>query len=415
MLTSIRLGFFLAYRQIRRSTIWTTLLIISIMMLTFLNLIVVNGVLIGLIEGSSAALRQQYSGDVLISNLPNRGYIRRSPEIIRLVETTPGVEALTTRYVTGGRAIANYQVLPKGDDLPNQINATIVGIDPVIENRVTRLSERLIAGEYLSPGDDTAVLVGSSLMNNYTRNQIPGESSLKNVDVGDKIRIIIGTSTKDVVIKGVVKSKIDEVSRRIYFVDKTFRQMIGRADGNVDEIAMVLTPGVTPESVTAMLKTTVAADEALVQTWEESQGSFFKDISTTFRVLGNLIGSIGIIVASITIFIVIFINAVTRKRYIGILKGIGVSGATIEWSYIFQSLFYAIVGSALGLMLLYGFLKPYIDRNPIDFPFSDGILVAEPADVFLRIVILLVMTILAGYVPSRIIVRKNTLDSILGR
>jgi ABC-type antimicrobial peptide transport system permease subunit len=128
-----------------------------------------------------------------------------------------------------------------------------------------------------------------------------------------------------------------------------------------------------------------------------------------------MISSIGLAVASITIFIVIFINAITRRKFIGILKGIGISGRTIETSYVFQSIFYAVCGSAIGLLILYGFLKPFITAHPINFPFSDGILVAPLLGTMIKVLILVVTTFIAGYIPARMIVRRNTLDSILGR
>jgi ABC-type antimicrobial peptide transport system permease subunit len=54
-------------------------------------------------------------------------------------------------------------------------------------------------------------------------------------------------------------------------------------------------------------------------------------------------------------------------------------------------------------------------KHPINFPFSDGILVAEPVGTLVRMLVLLVITLIAGFIPARMIVRKNTLDSILGR
>ena len=131
--------------------------------------------------------------------------------------------------------------------------------------------------------------------------------------------------------------------------------------------------------------------------------------------LGNVFSSVGLVVSSITIFIVIFINAITRKKFIGILKGIGINGKVIEISYMFQSIFYAVCGSLIGLVLLYGILQPFIAAHPIDFPFSDGILVAPLGGTLFRISLLIISTLIAGYIPARMIVRRNTLDSILGR
>jgi acetoin utilization transport system permease protein len=109
------------------------------------------------------------------------------------------------------------------------------------------------------------------------------------------------------------------------------------------------------------------------------------------------------------------VNAITRRKFIGILKGIGIHPKAIEFSYILQSIFYALIGSLIGLIILYGLLIPFVDVHPINFPFSDGIIYAPLIGTLVRIAILLVFTILAGYIPARMIVKKNTLDAILGR
>lgn len=133
------------------------------------------------------------------------------------------------------------------------------------------------------------------------------------------------------------------------------------------------------------------------------------------NLLGTFIGSIGIVVASITIFIIIFINALSRRQQIGILKGIGIERRAIEIAYVFQAAIYALIGAGLGALLTYGFLIGYFERNPIHFPFSDGILVAPPDETFLRFLTLFIVTLFAGFLPAWLIVRQNTLNSILGR
>jgi len=53
---SLRIGFLLGFRQIQRANIWTTALIIFVMMLTFLNLIAVSGILVGLIANRKSVV-----------------------------------------------------------------------------------------------------------------------------------------------------------------------------------------------------------------------------------------------------------------------------------------------------------------------------------------------------------------------
>ena len=74
-----------------------------------------------------------------------------------------------------------------------------------------------------------------------------------------------------------------------------------------------------------------------------------------------------------------------------------------------------MLGSAVGLALVYGILVPMFAAHPIDFPFSDGILVAPLDQTFFRVGLLVASTLIAGYIPAWMIIRKNTLDSILGR
>jgi len=121
------------------------------------------------------------------------------------------------------------------------------------------------------------------------------------------------------------------------------------------------------------------------------------------------------VVASITIFIVIFVNAVTRRKYIGILKGIGINKKAILYSYMCQACIYAGFGIFFGMISTFFLIKPYFASHPINFPFSDGILVAPVGGTVIRLVILMFSTIIAGYVPAWLIIKKNTLDSILGR
>jgi len=411
---NIRIGFFLALRALRRASLWTTSLIVFVMILTFLNLVVVSGILVGLIQGSIDQVRTKYTSDVIVSTLNDKKYIENSAGIIELIETMPEVESVTPRYREGGTLEANYKTR-KDTDKPNTAPGQLVGVDPLAENAVTGIAADIIEGSFLSTGDYDKVVLGHYLLKQYVPIETPAFSTLDHVGIGTKIRLHVGDVTREVTVKGILKSKVDEIALRTFMVDTQFRSMIGRTDGNVSEIAIKLKSGTDPAAVRDALKRSGVDKVAKVQTFEDAQPKFLQDIVATFNMLGNVFSSLGLIVASITIFIVIFINAITRRKYIGILKGIGIHGRVIEISYVFQSIFYALIGSVVGLALVYGFLVPFFAAHPIDFPFSDGILVAPPDQTFFRVGLLVFATLIAGYIPAWMIIRKNTLDSILGR
>lgn len=411
-----RVAFFLAVRYVRRTSLWTTSLIVFVMTLTFLNLVMVSGILVGLIQGSSDAFKHQYSGDVFISKLVGKNYIERSSDIIETIKTLPEVADYSARYIEAGRVEANY--LTRVNDTtqaPDTVGSEITGIDSEMENKTTGLSSKVVDGSYLNKTDSDSVLVGSQLLEQYSTVSFAGLDTISNVGIGSKVRISVNGVTKEFIVKGIVKSKVNNVGLRVFLVGSELRKLLGRTDYNVDEIAIKLKPGVDPTQITALLKASGLDQYALIRTSEESQGTFLEQIKTTFSILGDVIGSISLVVASITVFIVIFITAITRRKFIGILKGIGISAGAIELSYILLSLFYAVIGISIGAFILYVIVKPFINVHPIDFPFSDGILVAEYGSTAFRSFLILVATIIAGYIPARIIVKKNTLDAILGR
>ena len=411
---NVRIGFFLALRALRRASPWTTTLIIFVMVLTFLNLVVISGILVGLLQGAVDAVRTKYTSDVIVSTLSDKSYIEGSQNLLALIDTLPEVEAVTARYREGGILEANYKTR-KETDKANTAAAQIVGVDPIKENVVTNIAEDIVEGSFLAPGDYDKVVLGYYLLKQYIPIESPAFSTLENVGVGTKIRLQVGDVTREVTVKGILKTKVDEIALRAFMIDSQFRSMIGRSDGNVTEISIKLKEGADPIAVRETLERSGVGTYAKVQTYQDAQPQAFKDIINTFNMLGAMFSSIGLVVASITIFIVIFVNALTRRKFIGILKGIGISGRAIEVSYVFQSIFYAVIGSAAGLALVYGFLVPYFVRNPIDFPFSDGILVAPLEQTLFRVGLLIISTVIAGYIPAWMIIRRNTLDSILGR
>ncbi len=412
---AFRIGLLLGWRQIQRANIWTTSLIIFVMMLTFLNLIAVSGILVGLIAGAEKAVRAESLGDIILSELPDEDRLVETEGIVRELSSFPEIESYSVRYRSAGTLEANYKERRNLQAERDIASVTVTGVDPIQEDAMSGLSSNIIAGEYLNPDEEGYILVGAYYVEEYAQQFGDIFDSLSGVKPGDTVRLTAGEVSKEFIIKGIIQSKVDEVSLNTYIPEREFRRLFGRIDRNADQIVIrVKEPG-TEGIVKDTLIDSGLGEFAKIQTFDEGKPKFITDIKNTFNTLGSFIGSIGIVVASITIFIIIFINALSRQRQIGILKGIGIERRAIEVAYILQAAFYAIIGSALGALLTYGFLIGYFERNPIQFPFSDGILVAPVDETIIRFAILFTITMIAGFLPAWSIVRKNTLNSILGR
>lgn len=413
--TDLKVGFFLSKRDIKRANIWTTALIVFVMTLTFLNLVVVSGILVGLIEGSVEANKRISTGDVIITPFLNRPFIDNTQWVASIAREVPDFEKMTIRYSGSGRVESNYKDTVKRGDLRDGAGAQVLGIDPDLEENFSGISQYVMDGTYLSEEDNDWVMLGKNLLYKYTPIESPGFQTLKDVSVGSKIQVTVGDVQKEYFVKGIIGSKVDSFDTSVVMTDTEARKILGRGDYNASQISIRLKSGGDPVLAKNSLVDSGAGQYGRVQTSTEAEPKFLQDIKVTFAILGNAISSIGLVVGGITIFIVIFVNAITRRRFIGILKGIGISNRAISFSYVIQSLFYAGSGIIFGGMLVFWLIKPAIAANPIDFPFSDGILVAKFGETSVRALILFLATAVAGYIPARIVVKQNTLSAILGR
>jgi ABC-type lipoprotein release transport system permease subunit len=429
-----KVGAFLGVRQIKRGSIWINLLIISIMTLTFLSLVVIPGILIGLTEGSFKQNREYLTGDLYLTTLSGEETIVNTQDIVRVLDMLSEVENYSVRYRIGSTIETGYIERDDFSEEAESLNASAFVINPEQEEATTGISEFLVEGEMLSSNRSGEVLIGANLLAKYSGFADLFEP-LTDVEVGQSIKITLQGEvadgiernrqsmdrntevgqTTEFIVKGIIDSKVGELSSSIFITEQDYRRIAKKRSLQAQEIVIKHNGQLSDDQFKQIALSYGFDDYAKVRTATEAIPKFLADIQRTFGFLGNIIGFVGIIVSSITIFIVIYINALTRRKFIGILKGIGISEGAIEFAYTIQSLFYAIIGIGLGLGILYGLLVPFFTANPIDFPFSDGILVAKFIPTITRGIILIAVTMVAGFLPARIIVRQNTLDSILQR
>ena len=193
---SLSVGWFLAFRQIRRSSRWTTGLIVFIMVLTYLNLVVVSGLLVGIIAGSFNQFQDKYAGQVLVTPITGEDYIENSLSLVGFLEHHPHVTALSARHVVGASVLGTLDDLPKKNEEANKVAAQIVGLTIANEEAVTGLSRSVIKGTMLSEGQDGYIVIGQNLLRKYSSfadADIPGLTLLDDVDVGSRVKVSVTT------------------------------------------------------------------------------------------------------------------------------------------------------------------------------------------------------------------------------
>jgi len=411
-----RIGIFLALRQLQKASLWTSFLIVTVITMTFLNLVVVGGILMGIVEGAVTASRDQKFADVILTPLAGESRIKQTNVILSDLSTFPEVASYSTRLDGFATIEANYKERRDLTIEPDIIAVTLSGINPDLEAKTVSLPAIISEGTYFEPGESGYILLGKYAVDRYAEEFGDVFPSLENIFPGTVVRVATpGGQSEEFIVKGIINSKIDNVSLSMYIPELEFRRLFGRADNDVSQIVIKTTAGYTDEDLKAALLKRGIDQHAQIETFAEAAPKFINDVADTFSKLSLFVSVVGLVVASITIFIVIFINALARRRQIGILKAIGISRRSITYAYTIQAAIYAFTGAVLGVLITHYALVPYFINNPIDFPYADAALNISTTTIVYQLLALMVVTVMAGFAPAWMIVRQKTLDSILGK
>lgn len=408
-------GKFLAIRELKRNNPWSTALIIFVMSLTFFNMVLMGGILIGLADGMMNSFKTYYSSDILIKPASQNVFISQSSMLDSLVKSLPSYKALSKRYTVAAILENENKVKIKEIDIGQRVSGTVVGINPSEEDAVTGLSTQIINGEFLNDYDTEGIVLGKGLLAEYSKGSST-ESRLEGVVIGSRLKLIIGVSNMEVIVKGIIDTGNTTIDNRIFMLESTMRALTNNQSLNINEMAVLLHPNSDIKEAKGYIVDNFPYNtDIIVETADETLPKAISDMKKTFSMLGNIVGVISLIVGAITIFIVIFVNAITRRKYIGIMKGIGISARAIEISYVIQSLFYALSGIIFSSFIIIWFLAPWLDLHPLKFPVTEGKLAITTSGLIIRGLILTVTSFISGYVPAKMVTRQNTLDAILGR
>lgn len=412
---SLRIGLFLGWKQIQRANIWTSALIITIVILTILNLVVVSGMLNGITTGVLKTVRNELLGDIIISPLDGQNHIKDSQRIIKELRTYHDVKSFSPHYEGLVTIEANYQNQRDLNADKDIVAVNIQGIDPELEDQTLNLSSLIAEGDYLEPEDRGYILIGKHYVDRYAKEYGNVFDSLKDIYPGSVVMISNGVTSREFTVKGIVDSKLDGVSLNVYMSELDFRRLFNRVDFEADKILVRLSSEATGPTTISRLIDAGYENNAKVELFGVNIPKYIRDITNTFDLLSAVVGAISIFVATITVFIIIFINTLSRRQHIGILKAVGLNKKSLQYAYAIQALFYGLIGTVISTILIYTTIIPYFTAHPIDFPYTDVELSISPVTLFYNCLFLLIMMLLSGFIPAWIIIRKNTLDSILGR
>lgn len=232
----------------------------------------------------------------------------------------------------------------------------VSGIVPELEDGVTKLKEKLVAGAYLT-GEDQALLAAEGLAEQLS------------LGVNDTM-ILIGQGYHGAMaagkypIKGIVKFGSPELNDQVVFLPLASCQEFFGADGVITTYVLSVSSPAKLQAIAEQLKAGIS-DHYEVMTWEEIAPEIAQHIQTDKGSMYIIIG-----VLYLLIFFGIFgtqlMMMVERRHEMGMLIAIGMAKTKLIGAVVIESVMTVLVGCIAGVAVSIP-LVFYLNRHPLRF------------------------------------------------
>ncbi len=399
MLSNLNLSLFLAYKSITKGNKGTLVLTIFIMSLIFVNLVFTASIFLGLGNTVNNQVINTLYGNVALEPKTDEKYISDVYSLKQKINSVPGITGISAQYVTG----AAFSYKDKSGAW------AIRSINPDDEITVTTIHNFMIDGEYLSKLDSDEIILGKEIPGGYGGDL--EHLSLGGVKVGDSINVLFNNGvSRSFRVKGVFDANFQQSNNIAYISQKEMESVLGLEDKASLILIKTTDKGNEDSYIKQFLELGIKEE---IKPWTV-YAAMVKNITASFDMIALLIAVIGLFVASVTIFIIIYVNTISKRRQIGILRAIGIEGSVIMHSYILQAMFYAISGTIIGLFIMFFILKPWFITHPLKFPVGFVSLLIVPEKVMVNSISLIAAALAAGLIPSWMAVRETILEAIWG-
>ncbi|MBW2999521.1 FtsX-like permease family protein [Candidatus Woesearchaeota archaeon] len=368
-------------------------------MLAFINIIFIYSLLDGIIERTEMNVIEFRYGQVVIEPIDENPFINNADSLMRNIESLPEVVGVTSHYILGASIYHKEK----------EVTQSVYSIDPEEERTVTKIENHLVEGSFLSKHDTDYILLGNEVTGGYEAKL--EKTSLGGVHAGDKVEVVYSNGlTKEYRVKGIFNTMDIITDLRAFVTQEEMENILG-VDNKASEIIIKLDKIGNEEAFIEKLYGIGVKEE--IDIWEERAGIAVSMIESFF-IIKTLLGFISVLVAGVTIFIVIYITTVNKRKEIGILKAVGIKRNIIIKSFLFQSMFYTLSGSILGYIVLMLFINPYFAIRPLKFPVGWVTLTILTSTIFRGFFSLVGAAFIGGIIPSWKVARDKILKLIWG-
>ncbi|MBP6917043.1 ABC transporter permease [Candidatus Saccharibacteria bacterium] len=397
----LRLPFYLAWQYIHRGKKWAIALTLVLLATAFVNLLFISSLFNGVIDGSNKQIINTMSGNIYITSKNGKDFIGNTKQAVKQIKQIEGVEGVSAETQVQGRL--KYSGIT--------VSGQILAVNPEASKTVVNIADKIVEGAYLKPNDTNKIIIGCQIAGG--EGVANNAFSFKGAKVGEEVQLMTDKGVKTFVIKGIFDTKFINSDLRAFITEKSYKTI--NPNYNPDSSTTIIIKTNQKYNQDELVDKIKALDiDGEVYTWQEAAG-LMKSVSESFLSINVIVSFVGIVIAAVTVFIVIYVDILNKRRQIGILRAIGIRSYIIVLSYVILSSVYALGGVLLGTVVFHFGLVPYFQAHPFEIPITDVVLVIGAKDYIARAESLIWVSIFSGLIPSIIVVRAKMLDAILGK
>ena len=315
---------------------------------------------------------------VLLANSQARAQRLRSIDqwqpLLAHVAAMPGIFAVAP--TVSGAALARRGEADKA--------ITLYGIEREPYVRVTKLDEKIVAGQLLLNTGD--VVIGTQLAQDL------------GVGPGDKIRLETARSEGNAfTVRGLFDIGNREINRRNVYVNFRTGQTLLDLAGGASSLDIAIGDVFAAEKFAQSLRTQT---DQKVESWIETNSQLFAAIANQ-NFMTRLIRAFVAVIVAVGITSVLVVSVVQKQREIGILRAMGAARGAILRVFLLQGAIIGIAGAIFGSMAGTGLmaLGSRVLRSPDGSAFFT---VTWAPELYLgAIAVAIVFGLLAAVVPAR--------------
>ena len=402
MQRSLRVAWFLGIRSITRGNRAVLAMTAVLMALVYAELLFIPSLIQGAIDQVEGGLRDSLTANIAGTPTGSSTTIDGTDALLEHIRDTSGVKAATATLLAGtqvmhGNLTGSWSVL---------------AVDPDTYGTVFTTPTHMIEGSFLDPADTDQIVLGIGVAGADRANSATFRSSLQTVHAGDSVTVrLLNGQPHDFEVKGIFATGLTPADQQAFINQRAIAtvapQLTGKATGvfvRTDRL------GDEPRVVERLQ---AQAPSVHFESWQGLSAAV-KAQTESFLVIKNILNVVSLLVAAITVFIVTYVDLVSKRRTIGIERAIGITPGALTMSYALRAVVFALIGIALGAAIFLLVIVPLVRAHPFHFPTGAVELSVRGRELRRDALILMAVAIVGAVIPASRSVRVRLIEAIWG-